>query len=582
MITVICTNTNEKITLTKEITHSGEAKIWQTSRSGYLAKIYHNPTEQRSKKLEVMIAHPPQEPNQHLGHISFAWPESILKDEQGKNIGFLMPQVEGGKELPKIYNPSLRKKQNLKVDWQFLYVMARNIAALIGELHRAGYVIGDMKPQNILVNERARASIIDTDSFQVKNPSTGEIYHCLVGTEGYTPPELIEKEIADIEQTEIHDRYRLGIIIYEIIFSGNKVFQGKWEGEGEQPQISELIRQGIWIYQPNSQMKRVGRTITLDIINSELKECFLRCFNEGNKNPKLRPRAIEWLSALEIGMNQLLECEKIEGHYYNSSYGSCYWCERARDLGVDIFPGIERVKPIISKKPEEKYNQEEYDPVIIADHNSGKATNITKIPTVGNINKIINIINKPRRGFLKTAGIAVGGLVLVLMTQQIFGNQEARQIDYTELETLLKAQDFRAADEETERVMLAVANRESEGWLRTEDAEKFPCKELRSIDKLWLKYSGGKFGISVQQQIYQSLGGTKEYNRDVWRSMGDRVGWRQGGEWLSYSDLNFSQTAPSGHLPRALGGLPWASEWRRLFLLPTVTSLLSRHAECNT
>ena len=397
MITVICTNTNEKITLTKEITHSGEAKIWQTSRSGYLAKIYHNPTEQRSKKLEVMIAHPPQEPNQHLGHISFAWPESILKDEQGKNIGFLMPEVEGGKELPKIYNPSLRKKQNLKVDWQFLYVMARNIAALVGELHRAGYVIGDMKPQNILVNERARASIIDTDSFQVKNPSTGEIYHCLVGTEGYTPPELIEKEIADIEQTEIHDRYRLGIIIYEIIFSGNKVFQGKWEGEGEQPQISELIRQGIWIYQPNSQMKRVGRTIPLDIINSELKECFLRCFNEGNKNPKLRPRAIEWLSALEIGRNQLLECEKIEGHYYNSGYGSCYWCERARDLGVDIFPGIERVKPIIS--------------------------NTTNMPQV-----------------------------------------------FSKLNSLLQAQNFEEADLETRKIMLAIAKREKEGWLRRENS----------------------------------------------------------------------------------------------------------------
>ena len=125
---------------------------------------------------------------------------------------------------------------------------------------------------------------------------------------------------------------------------------------------------------------------------------------------------------------------------------------------------------------------------------------------------------------------------------------------YARLESLLKAQDFRAADRETDKVILAVAKRENEGLLRKEDAEKFPCKELRSIDQLWLKYSRGKFGISVQQQIYQSLGGTKEYNRDVWRSMGDRVGWRQGGEWLAYVLLNFSQTAPSGHLPVGVGG----------------------------
>jgi hypothetical protein len=128
---------------------------------------------------------------------------------------------------------------------------------------------------------------------------------------------------------------------------------------------------------------------------------------------------------------------------------------------------------------------------------------------------------------------------------------------YARLETLLKAQDFRAADLETDKVMLAVAKRENEGWLRIEDAEKFPCKELRSIDQLWLKYSRGKFGISVQQQIYQSLGGT-----NVWRSMGDRIGWRQGGQWLSYRDLNFSQTAPSGHLPVTAARHGWGGGWQ--------------------
>ncbi len=120
---------------------------------------------------------------------------------------------------------------------------------------------------------------------------------------------------------------------------------------------------------------------------------------------------------------------------------------------------------------------------------------------------------------------------------------------FLKIDSLLKSQNFREADLETTKIMLKVANREREGWLGTEDAEKFPCKELRSIDQLWLKYSRGKFGISVQQQIYQSLGGTKGYNEDVWRSMGDRVGWRQEGKWLLWKDLNFSQTAPSGHLP---------------------------------
>ncbi|MBG0744832.1 MAG: GUN4 domain-containing protein [Cylindrospermopsis raciborskii KL1] len=168
---------------------------------------------------------------------------------------------------------------------------------------------------------------------------------------------------------------------------------------------------------------------------------------------------------------------------------------------------------------------------------------------------------------------------------QTYLNATSTPSRYARLESLLKAQDFRAADLETDKVILAVANREKEGWLRIEDAEKFPCKELRSIDQLWLKYSRGKFGISVQQQIYQSLGGTKEYNRDVWESMGDRIGWRQRGprgQWLYPLELldgKLLTPAPSGHLP---GHLPrnglgvWLGGGGGWF------SLLSRHAECNT
>ena len=51
------------------------------------------------------------------------------------------------------------------------------------------------------------------------------------------------------------------------------------------------------------------------------------------------------------------------------------------------------------------------------------------------------------------------------------------------------------------------------------------------------KYSNTKFGFSVQKQIYQSFGGTKEYDYKVWRKFGDKVGWRQGRRWLEYGEL---------------------------------------------
>ena len=45
----------------------------------------------------------------------------------------------------------------------------------------------------------------------------------------------------------------------------------------------------------------------------------------------------------------------------------------------------------------------------------------------------------------------------------------------------------------------------------------FPCDDLRTIDQLWVHYSNGKFGFSVQKKIYMDeLGGTRDYDKKIW------------------------------------------------------------------
>ena len=127
----------------------------------------------------------------------------------------------------------------------------------------------------------------------------------------------------------------------------------------------------------------------------------------------------------------------------------------------------------------------------------------------------------------------------------------AKGVDYRKLHDLLKAKKWKEADEETDRVILKVVRRELEGWLRYEDAQNFSCQDLGMIDKLWAEYSNGEFGISVQEQIYQNLGGTKEYNLEVWKKFGDKVGWRKKGRWLNYTELTSLEEHYSGHLPVA-------------------------------
>ncbi|MEH2281278.1 MAG: GUN4 domain-containing protein [Nostoc sp.] len=124
-------------------------------------------------------------------------------------------------------------------------------------------------------------------------------------------------------------------------------------------------------------------------------------------------------------------------------------------------------------------------------------------------------------------------------------------VNYTRLRDLLAAGKWKEADEETLAVMLKASSREEEGSFNDESINNFPCTDLRTIDQLWVKYSNGRFGFSVQKKIYLECGGKAdgEYYKEAWEKFGDRVGWRVKGNSINYSDVVFNTSAPSGHLP---------------------------------
>ncbi len=152
------------------------------------------------------------------------------------------------------------------------------------------------------------------------------------------------------------------------------------------------------------------------------------------------------------------------------------------------------------------------------------------------------------------------GLNIELSNQYSLNNKSLKKLlqvsceipsKYLQLREFVANQKWKEADKETYRLMLQVAGREDQGWLHIEDIDNFPCEDLRTIDQLWVKYSQGHFGFSVQKEIYFGLGGTREYNEKVWQKFGDQVGWRKGGEWSPYEFYFFElrDTTPDGHLP---------------------------------
>ncbi len=334
---LICTNTRQPVNLVAVIGRSGEGEVWSTDRPGMCAKIYHADKADRVRKLEVMIAHPPRDPNAHLNHISFAWPQSLLQDGNGAIVGFLMPQIDDSVQLLDVYNPQRRRKVLPGFNWLYLHTTAMNIASIMWAIHEAGYVIGDVKPQNILVDNRALPAIIDTDSFQVRHPGTGEVFTCPVGSEGFTPVELLGQDLAFVAQTEVHDRFRLAVIIY-LLLLGDFPFKGRWCGSGDSPEPHELLRQGWWPYAPHSLIQPGPLTIPLSVVHPAVEQCFRQCFTVGHRDPSQRPTAQDWVNVLQVAVADLTVCRRVRNHYYRTTLGKCYWCDRQAQLGVDVFP----------------------------------------------------------------------------------------------------------------------------------------------------------------------------------------------------------------------------------------------------
>jgi serine/threonine protein kinase len=127
-------------------------------------------------------------------------------------------------------------------------------------------------------------------------------------------------------------------------------------------------------------------------------------------------------------------------------------------------------------------------------------------------------------------------------------------IDYTQLRDLLARKKWKEADEKTWNVLCQAIGRSSGYYLKNDDIRNLPCEDLWTIDKLWVKYSEGRFGFSAQKYIYEDAG-------EDYLSFCDRVGWPVHNPVNLDSVLKFNLKAPIGHLPsrRWVGGYNW---WR--------------------
>ncbi len=132
--------------------------------------------------------------------------------------------------------------------------------------------------------------------------------------------------------------------------------------------------------------------------------------------------------------------------------------------------------------------------------------------------------------------------------------------DYTQLQQFLYQKNWKKADQETWVLLCKMLGKSSQSYLHYKDLENLPCQDLITLDKLWVKYSQGKFGLSIQVKIYQEV--ELDYGKFC-----QRVG------WLTYNPSNpnigieYKSSAPMGHLPSRNWIISNGKWWQHLDIL---------------
>jgi hypothetical protein len=119
------------------------------------------------------------------------------------------------------------------------------------------------------------------------------------------------------------------------------------------------------------------------------------------------------------------------------------------------------------------------------------------------------------------------------------------KIDYAPLQALLAKREFQAADRLTLEKMCELAGpmATQRKWLYFTEVESFPIPDLQTINTLWFVHSEGKFGFSVQRELWLSAGKN-------WEKLWYQIGWKTGNSWTRYpQEFNWGLDAPKGHLP---------------------------------
>jgi serine/threonine protein kinase len=284
-----------------------------------------------------------------------AWPLDVVYDSNNKFCGFVMPELNINDELGEIY----KYPSSLSISMQQKLIIAENICAVISEVHKAGYVFGDFNPRNIGVDKNSgTVAFLDTDSYHLVDTAKNIEFRCVVYLPGYMPPELIDKyrthlatNPSDKSQflaklplptfSRETDNFALAIHIFKLLFNGYTPYGGIIETDSasqSSPGMGDTaVERDNYCFKPGFKHQAVAIP-TLDSFPQEISDLFTRAFMFGRLDPKQRPIASEWHSALENFEKNLTTCRRNILHQYDKNNTECPLCEADERYKLSMAP----------------------------------------------------------------------------------------------------------------------------------------------------------------------------------------------------------------------------------------------------
>ena len=374
---LVCGRNGYRYRLEKEIGAGGDGRVYRIAGENLVAKIYKKAEPEVEKKIRFLVQNPIAD--LYAGGkriLALAWPQDILCDDQGNFIGYTMPFIRNGVEICTVARGCDMPKAKAMFpdyDWLFGLQVAINLSRAVEYLHAHACIIGDLNCKNIMVSPDGCITLLDNDSFDVRDPSTGAHYRCCAGTQDYLAPELQGRNLRSGGAcfTPQSDDFALAIHIFQLLMNNFHPFTGKnlvviQNSTSVNQRLDHLVNGKCpFIHTYSDLTVPVGAPYLPEMVSEQLRMDFYRTFdyNASNISQRMyqRTTAAQWAADLQQFWNrfytpgQAYRCARDQTHFYLVEHGQCGLCAAQERLtsfrNTQMPPNAKKPSPPVTPKP---------------------------------------------------------------------------------------------------------------------------------------------------------------------------------------------------------------------------------------